>query len=190
MRAGIFGLTALLFASSAQAQPEIKNYTTPGNLESTVKIGCIPRSEVKTTYNPVDLYLGAKACIDTGNYQAAVSLFDMANIFGRFDMQRVADKTAHQAVIVSRMQIFGELPVEKTTKFQAVAKAEVEDPAKIQNLCQFLRHIGPPTYHPRYMIQHGMGAFTRGHGNEITAEFSAQKAWEDVLNTYVHCPAS
>ncbi|NOW44652.1 hypothetical protein FHW96_000794 [Novosphingobium sp. SG751A] len=100
----------------------------------------------------------------------------------------MADKTAHQAIIVGRVQILGSLPPEKIAKFQSTAKTAVEDAAKTQVLCKYLRHIGPPTYYPRYMIQHGMNAFTGG-GKELVPDFSAAKGWDDVLNTYVHCPA-
>ncbi|NOW44653.1 hypothetical protein FHW96_000795 [Novosphingobium sp. SG751A] len=86
MKLRIWGLTALMLATGAQAQPEFKNYTAPGNLESTVKLGCIAQSEIKTSYNPVDLYIGARACMDADNYERAVELFQMANIFGRYDM--------------------------------------------------------------------------------------------------------
>jgi hypothetical protein len=185
----IWGLAALMLTSGAQAQPEFKNYTAPGNLESTVKLGCIAQSEIKTSYNPVDLYIGAKACIDADNYERAVALFQMASIFGRYDMQRVADKTAHQAIIVGRIQILGSRPPEKIAKFQSLAKTTAQDAAKIQVLCKDLRHIGPPTYYPRYMIQHGLNAFTSG-ANALVPDFSAAQGWDLVLNTYVHCPAA
>lgn len=192
MRRAIGILATLLLAPGAQAQPQFRNYTAPGNLESTARLGCIAQADAKGTYNPVDLFLGARACIDSDQYERAFDLFSLANIFGRYDMERVADRTAHQAVIVARMQIFGNLAPEKAAKFQTVAKAAVEDPARTQAMCRYLRRIGPPTYHPRYMIQHGMNAFSGGSGGaqDLVPDFSAAAAWSRVLDTYVHCPAA
>lgn len=184
------GLAALLLAAApAHAQAQFRNFTAPGNLESPVQLDCIGLEAARPTYNPVDLYRAARVCIQAGRFDPAVRLFLLANVFGRYDMLRVADSTAHQAITVARMSIFGDLPKDAGDAFQTTAKAMIEDPQQQAQLCTRFRRIGPPTYHPRYMIQHGMGAFMGGQGNGLVKDFDPAAAWAKVLGDYMHCPA-
>lgn len=181
-------LVAMIWPVAASSQ--IRNYNAPGNLEATIQLSCISIDKAKTSYNPVDLYLAARKCIGQNKLDDAVELFFLANVFGRYDMQRVADRTAHQAILVARMQVFGNLPKESTANFETKAKAYVEDAAQISASCAILRKMGPPTYYPRYMIQHGMSAFIGGKGDGLVPDFVPDKAWATVLDSYMHCPAS
>ena len=62
------------------------------------------------------------------------------------------------------------------------------DRSSMAMLCSRIRVIGPPNYRPTYMIRHGMGAFIGGSGNGLVADFDPAAAWEESLDTYLHCP--
>jgi len=68
-------------------------------------------------------------------------------------------------------------------------KALMGNPPKLKAYCTRVRKIGPPDYYPRYMVQHGMRAFTgRKSPRGLVRNFNAEKAWEKSLDTYLHCP--
>ncbi len=56
-------------------------------------------------------------------------------------------------------------------------------------VCRLIKQPGKPSYHPGYMIQHGMDVF-RGNKstNELVANFNSSKTWDDVLLNYIKCP--
>jgi hypothetical protein len=55
-------------------------------------------------------------------------------------------------------------------------------------MCKEVERIGPPAYFPRYMIQHGMGAFlNNGSGDGLVKDFDAKAAWQESLAGYLHC---
>ncbi|RVT89446.1 hypothetical protein [Sphingomonas crocodyli] len=195
-KAGISGTILLLLSAfmltgvAPAAEPgqlEVRNYTTPGNLESPHDIGCIPLSAASPKYNPVDLYRGAKLCLNSGRYQEAFALIGLANAYGRFDMLRVADRTAHQAVTMARMEVFRDTPDAVKSELSAVVAKNSDNAEKRADLCRELRRLGHPTYYPRYMVQHGMAAFMQRGGEELVGAFDKNKAWSDVLNTYAKC---
>ena len=186
----ILGAVALfgLAATPAPAQPQFQNYAAPGNLESPHTLGCIALDDAKPVYNPVDLYGAVRACIMAQRYDDAVPLFFLANVFGRYDRLRVSDTTAHQAITVARMQVFGDLPQTATQAFETKSKAFAGDKARQTASCVQYRKIGHPIYHPRYMIQHGMGAILHNSGDGLVPDFAPDAAWDSVLNDYMHCP--
>ena len=47
-----------------------------------------------------------------------------------------------------------------------------------------------PTYHPAYMIQHGMGAFLGQGSDPLVPGFGPATGWERALDSYLHCPAA
>jgi hypothetical protein len=53
-----------------------------------------------------------------------------------------------------------------------------------------VRRIGPPAYHPVYMIQHGIRAFEGEQPNRgLKPDVNVKDNWEKSLDTYLHCPA-
>jgi hypothetical protein len=111
-------------------------------------------------------------------------------VYGRYDTLRVADKTAHQAVTVLQMQMFSSMSKEKAAAFRKGLQDSLGVPASLAVVCGDIARIGPPGYHPRYMIQHGMGAFQKGEPSDgLVAGFDAPAAWKQSLDSYLHCPA-
>lgn len=165
------------------------NIEAPGNLAVTHDIGCASSSKLINKYTPADLYRGLAACIQNNNFKDGAFLFAIAGVYGRFDTFRVADKSAHQAISVLQMNTLTTLDKAKRDSLSAEVKKFASDPAKLQTTCNKIRKIGSPDYHPRYMIQHGMSAFTGGAANNgLIENFNVKDAWEKALDSYLHCP--
>ncbi|OUJ14296.1 hypothetical protein [Acetobacter sp. DsW_063] len=167
---------------------QITTITAPGNLESTATLGCVTLDRATAKNNPVDLFLAAKACIDAGRFEEAAPLHLLAVLYGHFDMNRVSDETAHQAIIAAQMEIYGDLSKAQETAFNAQLKLMVHDPKTHAAFCTVASRIGPPDYVPRYMIQHGMGAFVGNGGDGLVKEFNPAATWSKIMKDQMKCP--
>lgn len=183
-------LGSLSTGAAGREGPQIRDYEAPGNLESNYNLGCIALKDVRPEYNPVDLFKAMKVCIVASRYEDAVRLFAIAGTFGRYDALRVADPTSHQAIMVARMKIFGDLPDSESKKYNETASAFLNDAAKKSEVCAEAKRIGPPSYYPRYMVQHGMGAFFSRSRDGLVKNFNSKNSWDQALSTYLKCTAS
>lgn len=167
----------------------ITNYEAQGNLESTNNVGCISFDKLSRKFTPPDMYKAAAICVQQDMSKEGAFLVALAGAYGQFDTLRVADKTAHDAPSISRMTSFGSLDANKTNAFQASMKATFSNPDTLATICNEVIRIGPPDYFPRYMIQHGMGAFIQNPkaGNGLIDGFNASAAWSQTLGSYLHC---
>lgn len=167
----------------------VTNYEAPGNLESTTDVDCIALSSVKNSMTPADLYPAMAKCIKAGDYERAARLYAIAGTYARFDMMRVADRSAHQAKTVLEMEYRGWMSEEQNKKLADTVTGIATVAPKLSDLCQAMRSVGIPSYHPRYMIQHGMGAFTgQSTPDGLVVNFEPAKAWNEALDGYLHCP--
>lgn len=185
-RSGAASRTTAVGGQTSGAQ--ITNITAPGNLESTATLGCITLDRATAKNNPVDLFLAARACINAGCFEAAAPLYVFAVLYGHFDMDRVADESAHQAIGAVRMEIYGDLSKTQETAFNAQLKLTVHDPKAHAAFCTVASRIGPPDYFPRYMIQHGMGAFLGKGGDGLVKEFNPAVTWSKLMKNQMKCP--
>jgi len=171
--------------------PGITSYESSGNLQSTHHIGCIAPDNIKDIYTPADLYPAIVKCVRKKQYRNAAFIFGLAGVYTRFDEQRVADTSSHDVTSVY-MYRFGSIfsDSQKKQLFKSIS-AVMSNPHKLQTYCARIRKIGPPDYYPRYMVQHGMQAFTgeKSQGG-LVKNFDPQKAWEKSLDTYLHCPGA
>jgi hypothetical protein len=175
--------------STGSFSAEIRNYEAEGNLELNNDVGCIEKVKVQNKLTPVDLYKGTVKCVEQEKYKEGVFLFALAGVYGYFDTRRVADNTAHQAVSVLSMTALESMDENKNESFTEMAKKILGTKESLKETCKEIRRIGPPSYYPRYMIQHGMGAFTgSGSGDELIPKFDSVAAWKESLNNYLHCP--
>lgn len=175
-------------AGGAVAAQDITNYEAPGNLQSFNAVACIGIDETKPTYTPADLYPGMMDCVEKQDFDAAAKLFALAGVYGRFDTMRVSDKTAHQAITILKMGSLGTLEEEDSKDFKSAIVRLTSNPEALSSLCASLRKLGPPSYEPVYMRQHGMGAFL-GAKKDLPKDFDAVSAFEAALDQYLHCPA-
>jgi tetratricopeptide (TPR) repeat protein len=167
----------------------ITNYEAPGNLEARFSLGCVGREQILNRYNPVELYMAAKICIEQERYKDGNLLFTLAGVYTRFDIYRVDDKTVGGANEVLVLGIFGPLDQSKKDAFSRVMKEEGGTPEKLATLCREIVEIGPPDYYPRYMVQHGMNAYLgKIPGDGLVKDFDAKAAWKKASDTYLHCP--
>jgi hypothetical protein len=169
-------------------QGKITNFETKDNLKSFHHLDCVDIAALTTDDTPADIYPAVRTCIDHGDFQRAARLLAIAGTYGRFDTLRVLDVSAHQAVQVLGMTNLRDLSQDAKEQFQAAFKA-VAGSDQLADLCGQVRKLGPPTYYPTYMMQHGMSAFT-GKGGGLKQDFNAAEAWDSSVSTYLHCPAS
>jgi hypothetical protein len=74
-------------------------------------------------------------------------------------------------------------------------KEEAADAARHEVLCDQINKIGPPSYFPSYMVNHGLGVTQSALSNEappspLEPNFNAQAAWALLLTNYLNCPDS
>lgn len=174
---------------SNPSKPQSTNYTTEGNLEVTKSGKCVDLKSIDNTWTPADMTASEADCIRKGDYANAFDLSMAASVYGRYDALRVADQSAHQAVqvlLMNAMSSADEQHQEGMREYAEQRMAEVQD-SRMMPICDEMKALGRPDYHPRYMIQHGMGAFSGQQGNGLVRGFNANKAWQTVLNDYMNC---
>jgi TPR repeat protein len=157
----------------------VTNVETVGNLSPNTVFTGSTLAAIKPENNPVDLLVRAVELFPQ-NPRAAFQLGLAARLQAQFDQKRVADRTAHQAFGVLTMQPANERVLSWGGGSQTIG---VEDHRAV---LEWARKSGPPSYHPAWMIQHGMGAFgaTGRPGAGISAGFVAATAWSEVLVDY------
>jgi TPR repeat protein len=157
----------------------VTNVETVGNLSPNKAFTGSTLAAIKPENNPVDL-LNRAVELFPQNQRAAYQLGLAARLQSQFDQKRVADRTAHQAFGVLTMQPANERVLSWGGGSQTIG---AEDHRAV---LEWARKSGPPTYHPAWMMQHGMGAFgaTGRAGGGISAGFVAATAWSEVLNDY------
>jgi hypothetical protein len=181
---------ALLFSTSVMAQspaPDVINHQAPGSLETTQPLSCVGLAAIKSSHTPPDIFHGVVECSTQQRTADMISMYMLANMYARFDTFRVSDKTAHQAVTVMQMGLGEQLGEEGKSHFFTALQAAVDNPATLAATCTQIRRIGPPEYHPSYMIQHGMGAFIGNQGDGLEANFDSAAIWQRLLTDYLKC---
>ncbi|HAU06500.1 MAG TPA: hypothetical protein DCS49_01755 [Gammaproteobacteria bacterium] len=170
----------ILSACNSTLTNNVTNYEAAGNLESPKPAGCISVAELSNTQNPVDIFTRLNACLTDNNYSNAAELYFAGMSYGLFDTKRVSDKTAHQAISVLRMNLFGAHSQDNIDKLQTALTQLSSDNTAI---CQSLTKLGAPSYKPTYMIQHGMGAFTgQSTKDGLVENFDSVVAWQEALS--------
>ena len=108
--------------------------------------------------------------------------------FGLYDTWRVADPTAHAVLDVLHAQLHGLLAGKDRQRYSE-AQQKLKDPFFMDDVREFVTALGPPSYHPYYMIEHGVGFFTGEHdaNNGLQPGFEADKAWAAAIN-YLFSP--
>lgn len=164
---------------------ETINLQTKGNLEAPKPADCVDISQLKADQNPSDIFVGMKKCLSYEKYFLAAKMYFAAISYGLYDTKRVSDKTSHQGLIVLRMNTLAGLSEQKLSQLQSEIDAILANNGAV---CSALAERGPPAYHPRYMIQHGIRAFSGKRTNDgLVDSFNSQSAWEEALAKAVKC---
>jgi hypothetical protein len=184
----IFFTIVLSLSLSVTCFAQAQSIESEGNLASSNPIDCVCLDSLSSKHSPADIYPGMLKCLEAENYEWAAQLFALAGVYGLYDTDRVKDKSAHQAIRVLQMEALSGLSESQQESFLKVMSKELKAGSKkLESNCAKIREIGPPSYHPTYMIQHGMSAFTKEGGNGLVEEFDSEKTWEKALNAYLHC---
>ncbi len=175
-------------SESTRKVGKITNYETAGNLAATMPTSCVEINELSSSRTPADIYPGIADCLSQDRIEEATKLYALAFVYGRFDQQRVADRTAHQATRVLELEHLATSDQKRSDKMLKRVGEISESPEELHQLCAEIRGLGRPTYFPAYMIQHGMGAVLGRNGDGLNG-VSESDAWEEVLDDGLHCPA-
>lgn len=165
-----------------------KGLTAPAVSTADPHTQCLTASPGVTSHSPMELYLSAGHCLTQNRLDDAMFLFGTAGSQGRFDTQRVPDKTAHQ--LANFMPIFfmkhvGEAPY---ARFSAHMREQLQDDKARQAFCERLKQLPPPSHDPQYMINHGMAAFTAQNGAPaLTPLPNPEQAWHWSVEGYMDC---
>jgi len=173
--------------NSIQAQ-EVKSIEAEGNLESPNPCGCVELSEVTNEHNPADILTGMGKCIELKDFDKAAKLFAISGVYGTYDKYRVADKSAHQALLMLQQNILMNIDEkDKEPLMTSLNKTLEKGSEELNIVCNTIRKIGMPNYYPKYMIQHGIQAFMDNKGDGLVEEFDDIESWNLALNNYLHC---
>lgn len=179
---------ALCLTVPVRSGAEIVTIEAPGNLISTYDIGCADVSKLNNKLTPADLYRGMSICLQHNNFRDGAFLFALAGVYGRYDTYRVSDTTAHQATAALQVRTLGPVGQVKLASLQAEVAKLIQEPKDLRITCNKIKKIGPPTYYPKYMVQHGMKAIIdRATNNGLVAKFDSSSAWGNALASYIHC---
>jgi len=177
----------IIGVQSLQAQKTI-SIESEGNLESPNPCGCVELSEVTNAHNPADIIIGLGKCIELKDFEKAAKLFAISGVYGTYDSYRVKDKTAHQALLVIQQNVLMHIDEEDANSLMAsLEKTLAKDSKELAEVCEKIQEIGVPSYFPKYMIQHGIQAFTDNKGDGLVEDFDEQASWILALNNYLHC---
>jgi len=168
----------------------ITNVRIEGSLAATRQLDCIDLSAVAGDQTPPDLYTAVLKCITQGDYQRAARLFFVASVYSRFDAQRIVDRSAGAGGQVLILRTFASVSPEQKQLFSKAIDTLTKDPQNFQAWCLDIKRLGPPKYFPRYLILHGLNAFTadRPLENALLPDFDLEANWARVLETNVRCP--
>ena len=167
----------------------VQNYEAVGNLANTHVLKCTTLDKMTSEDTPVDIYPAFADCVENGRYQEATSLFMLAGAYGAFDALRVSDVTAREAKTVLVMESMGAIDPAKKAAWNQALKAYIGGSGLAEG-CAAIRRLGPPTYYPTYMIQHGMAALNGNNPAPLVTPFDPVATWQTVQATYLQCPGA
>ena len=176
-----------LVINNIQAQKTV-SIQAKGSLESPNPCDCVEISEITNKHNPADILNGMERCIKKKEFDKAAKLFAIAGVYGKYDSYRVKDKSAHQALLVLQQKVLLNVNEdEKNNVIASLKKVLKKGSEELNQVCQEIRKVGAPKYHPKYMIQHGIQAFIKKDGNGLTENFKSGESWKLALKSYLHC---
>lgn len=176
-------------ASSGVSTPQFTKARITGSLEPTLDLGCIGGNQVLSTHTPPDLFLAAYKCIMSDEFERAARLMTIAEAFGVFDVARLTDPTTRDGPKVLAQRVISQVPKDKMNSLAQSVRKAVSNSSINDDLCNDLRRSGPPTYYPKYLVLHGLAAYSGQvtPENSLKAPFDAAEYWESYLRKAVGC---
>jgi len=169
---------------------KITNYRVEGSLAPTQDVACIDLADAKSTYTPPDLHTGVAKCVQEGEFDKAGRLFALSGIYASFDAERVADPSVRGGGQILMMSTSAKFSTEQKEKLSAAVQKISKEPSDLKGLCSQIARIGPPTYFPKYLILHGLNAFTSANptANALKPDFDSAATWTHLQRSYLNCP--
>lgn len=155
------------------------NVEAKGNLAPNKPFKGTTLEEIQPDNNPIDLLRRAIE-LWPENPRAAYLLKSAGVLRAAFDALRVSDFSAASAAPYA----FGQNPAAKRITIWSGLSPSVGQ-AEVKALVAWARKAGPPTYHPNWMIQHGMeamGAKKTTHDG-LERDFDAAAAWKMLCDS-------
>ncbi|MDH0867120.1 hypothetical protein [Mitsuaria sp. GD03876] len=161
-----------------------------GSLAPTRDLPCLRGDQIESSFTPPDLHTGFLKCLDERRAEEAALMFSVAGIYSRFDARRIDDPSVRggpQVLIINTSSGF--TPPQREF-FLGEMLARLKKPEGTQAFCAVLNRIGPPTYAPRYLVLHGLKAFTAADPmeNALIPNFDTDGNWRSLMDSYGHCP--
>lgn len=150
---------------------------------------CAGLDKLNNTQNPEDIFVGVDECLLEKNYETASYLIFAAYAYGKYDILRVKDTSSHKILSILRTNAFSRLDQPEVEELKKSFSAINSDEAHKKKLCDGLQVMGMPNYHPSYMIQIGMSAYTE-QGDGLVENFDSAKAWETVTRGFAKCDSA
>lgn len=144
---------------------------------------CLDKSELTEHLSPPEIWKSISSCLSSENYSNAIFQYALAGVYGRYDSMRVADETAHQAAKILPIIAWESLKEEKVKLFRERIQETLGKDTIRKSYCDEIIKIGPPSYTPNYMLQHGLGAT-----KPYIEPFDSKTAWPIAVNGYLSCP--
>jgi hypothetical protein len=150
---------------------------------------CLDKDKVDGSLTPLDLWKSIATCINAEKYDTALLLYALAGTRAKYDTLRVVDKSAHAAASALPMLALSSLPREKADAFRAhVTNSVGKDTSLRKQYCTVFETMGPPSYFPSYMINHGLGAVAKGGASQpLVVPFDEKASWSEALKAYMKC---
>jgi hypothetical protein len=165
---------------SCAAYPATDGGETSGN--APVRPACEALAQQTSMRTPVETYAMVQECIRGKDYQAAVDLVALADVYGRFDAKRTSRETSFEIIdkLYETDKAFKQALERDEVKafkaaFEKTFKAGSEDLARV---CSSLRNVGPPAYIPSYGAKAPV----------IKENFDVASEWTAFLTSYMKCP--
>lgn len=177
--------------NSAGRQHLAAGLQAAGQLAPTHDLSCMPVEQVRPAYTAADLYRAARKCLDGDRFELGAQLFTLAGTYGRFDIQRITDKSVSGGLSILMMDAGDGLTDAQKQGFLAAAKALQDDPRKHSEFCARVAAVGPPDYIPVYLTSHGAGVpdGRRSDKNGLDPDFARAGSWARLLSDGLRCPA-
>ena len=153
------------------------------------EMACIQLDRLQATDIPPRLACSVRDCIAQERYDDAMRLYLAYSSFGLFDQQRVKDESGHAALVDLTAWIFGGHSRDVMDGLRAVRdRMRDRDGIFFLNTCEAIAKVGPPDYHPAYLIARGIQP--RKSDNDWAVEgFDAGAAWHKSLVELNGCPS-
>ena len=182
-------IVLLLAACAPKSDPRIVNFETEGSRLTLTPLGCVTLSAVAPIHTPAEILPGVAACMNKQDYERAARLYGLAGLYGRIDVLRVTDRTAHRAIAELISKQLEQFPQDELDRVQEAIVEIAEDRGDMRDMCDEIRTVGPPQYYPAYMIKRGTDAAVDGASSlePVDPNFDMDKAWKESLKAFLKC---